>query len=231
MPSIVIADKADGTGFAATLAGFAAELVRVYAVPADGTAAWAAVASRTGPGAVDVPAAPGPWAVYAAPDAAPSSLTAPVLGYATDPAEAWATKCRRSVAAALAALAVPEIDGRYYEQLFPDLSNVRYPCCTLTVDGESERIADVVNTANDVGYPVRVVFHDNAHLVDHERLARYEQWREAVVTHFHQRRRDPLGILPGLMYHTAEPLTVADPSLPTYQHYASGLVVRSWVRH
>lgn len=139
-------------------------------------------------------------------------------------ADAVATRVRAAIKARLLLLDLPEIDGRVYEQFYPDDSAATYPCVFLTLEGQSEQEVESTALSDYVAYPVRVMIADTHHPGDHTMLAAYEKWRELIAAAF---RNHQLAAVPESVRCRIEPLVIADPSLPMYQHFVSGLVVRA----
>lgn len=227
MPTLSLLDNADGSGITLTVDGFGAgRMLNVFtSVPG---LDWSFASFVVGDGIHTIPVAPGLVSVYVAADDDATLFTPPRTVYATDPEEAVATRCRRAVGQVIAGLALPLVGSNIVEGIFPDDTAVQYPVCHLSVEALTETVQVVVTELNDIGYPVQVMYADNNHMLWHSRLRVYEVWRERTIAAFEGKHLEGV---PESMYCAVEPMMIADPKLPQYQHMVTGMVVRCFTRH
>ena len=229
--TLTLTDKRDGTGITAAVAGSSGGTVTVWSMPMADGVPFAPAASRVGDGPLALPLPARLHWLYAAEGAAAT----PVQGCAaTDGRDKPPTRCRRAVAARILTLGLADPAGGrplpVHEQIYPDETGVAtYPCVILSVEGSAE--TDGPNgtfAADDEGYPVKVMIADRlGSPPDHSRLPVYEAWRYAIKRAFAGQ------YLPGVPESAecrVEPYLIADPMLPQYQHFASGMLIRCFCR-
>jgi hypothetical protein len=223
--TLSVADAADGTGVLAAVAGTLGAAVTVYAAGVADRTPFGPAGSRTGDGPLTLALPPRLYWLHAATAAAVS----PVVGVAaTDGLDKVPTRCRAAVAALIGAMDLTGLT-RIYEQIYPDETGVTYPCVQITVEGAAETTGpNGTYAADEVGYPVRVAICDRlSQPPDHRKLPQYEAWRYAISRAFDGRFLDGV---PESTRCQVEPYLIADPLLPQYAHYVSGLMVRCFCR-
>lgn len=227
---LVLTDKADGTGVTAVVSGAGGGTVVVYALRFEEAliaAGFAAVASRSSNGTVNLPLASGFWWVYA--DDGTTRTTTYGVKSSTS-LDKPPTRCRGAIATRIVGMNLPGLGTKVYEQIFPSEIGVMYPCVILTIEGTSEtKGSNDTTAADEIGYPTKVMIADrlNNAAPDHNQLPKYEAWRYAIERAFSGQ------LLPGVPeceYCATEPFVIADPMLPQYQHFVTGLTIRSFCR-
>lgn len=146
----------------------------------------------------------------------------------TDGTLAVATRVRDSIAERFALTGLPCVAaGRIHKQIFPDPSNMEFPCTLLTTEDVSEEFQPGLNELDYIGRPCRVQIADRVSEYQHDDLPDYEYWREKLMRAvLHQQ-------LPGVtecIQCEITPYIIADRNLPQYQYFVSGFVVRALCR-
>ena len=228
--ALALTDNADATGLTATVTGSAGGAVGVYAMPMAAGAAFYPVATRTGSGVLALPLPPRLYWLYAAEAAA---VTAVQGAAATNGLDKPPTRCRNAVAAKIAALGLTNPTGglplKVYQQIYPDATGVLFPCVILSVEGSTETTGPTGTTeTDDRGYPVKVMLADRQGTPpDHRILPAYERWRFAIERAFDGQFLDGV---PESGTCAVEPYLIADPLLPQYQMFVSGMLIRCFCR-
>ena len=228
--SVTWLDSGDGTGGVATVAGTAGAAASVWSMPMADGEVFSQAGSRVGDGPVTLALAPRLYWLYAA---SAGSVSTVVGVHVTDGNAKAPTRCRAAVAARIRALGLTTPGGAtmpVIEQMYPDEATIStYPCVVLSVDGATE--TDGPNgtwAADDRGFPVKVQICDrNGVPPDHRMLPTYESWRYAIERAFAGQ------YLPGVPESgscTIEPYLIADPAMPQYQFFVSGMLVRCFCR-
>ena len=229
--TLATTDNRDGTGMTAAVAGSSGGSVTVWAMPMADNVPFALIATRTGNGTLPLPLLPHLYWLYAAEGAAVTPVQG---GSATDGLAKTPTRCRAAVAARVRTLGLTDpSNGRplpVHEQLYPDETGVQtYPCVILSVEGSTETVGNNGTfAADDKGYPVKLMVADRlGSPPDHSRLPVYEAWRYAIERAFDGQ------YLPGVPESAeckVEPYLIADPAMPQYQHFQSGMLIRCFCR-
>lgn len=225
--ALVITDNKDGTGATATITGSTGATNQVYISRVNGqcgSLAFALAATRVGDGNVTfLPPQKGLWFGYVLSGGALTNL---YYFSVTDGRDSVATRVRRAVVSTLQLLQYPFAQN-VYEQIFPDESNLVFPCAVCTVDGVSETQQGPFSVLDNIGRPVKVMICDRSDRYDHGNLPNYELWRQAADRCF---REQQLAGVPESIQCTIEPYTIIDPKLPEYQFAVTAFTVRALCR-
>lgn len=141
-----------------------------------------------------------------------------------------------AAANAVSALELDLIGGaksRVYARLYPDDTDVAYPCVFVTVEGEMERLVpeQCTNDYDVWEYPVRIWIADNHHPRAHAKRRAYLKARRAIIRRFNFIARTLDETTPAVLdvqSSRVEPEIVFDPQLPQYLHVVCG--VRVWFK-
>ncbi len=131
------------------------------------------------------------------------------------------------------------IGARVYARMFPDYSDVQFPCVFASVEGEMERLVpEECSTGgpgigDDAGYdvweyPVRLWIADNTQPRAHSRRRAYLRLRRAIIGLFNFKAHPLAETTPAVLAVQSarvEPEIVFDPMLPQYQHVVCGVRV------
>lgn len=225
--TLSIVDNEDGTTATATITGTLGDTVSVYTGRVNGqlgAVPMTLAGSRVGDGNLTLTLSRGYFFAYAiTPSQARSDLT---YFKVTDGQDAVATRIRAGVVATMKLVPIP-CCVNIYEQMFPDESNVSYPCIVCTVDGVQETDESSLSTVDDFGRPVKVLIADRVDKYDHEQLPNYENWRQALIRCFVNQQ---IPGVPESVRCKIEPYVIIDPNLPQFQHMVSGFVIRAVTR-
>lgn len=225
--TLSIADNTDGTGATATISGSSGGSVTVWIGRVTGelgTVVFSSAGSRTGNGTLAIATTTkARYFGYAVDGTDRSNL---VYFAVTETADAVATRLMEAIRDTLSLLAIPPV-ANIYEQMFADESNIKYPCTILSVEGLSESITTKLNSHDDYGRPVKVMFADRADRWDHTKLAQYESWRQAGIRCFVSQQ---LAGVPEVVSCVVEPYVIVDPNARQYQHMVAGFAVRATTR-
>jgi hypothetical protein len=228
--NLTATDNANGTGVTVTISGVSAS-VSLFAGRVDAGATgqpYASAGSVAGNGSFTVALSPGLWWLYGVSSGVVSPM---VCVLSSDGTAKVPTRCRQAIKARIESLGLVGLDGGVIEQIYPDeVTVVAYPCIILTIEGTTESSGpNDTSAADDRGYPTKVMIADrlNNPSADHTQLPKYEAWRYAIERAFAGQ------FLPGVPeseYCSVEPYQIADPMLPQYQHFVTGLLIRSFCR-
>lgn len=225
--TVTITDNADGTGATAVVAGTSGAGVVAHVGQTTGlvgSVPFSFSFSRTGDGSLPFAITrKGLYFAYTLVGGLPVDLSYFAV---TDGKHAVATRVRAAVVSTIKSLLIPPALN-VYEQMFPDETNVKFPCVICTVDGTQESEALILNNHDDIGRPVKVMIADRADKWEHRKLPDYELWRQSIDRCF--RNQQLIGV-PESVVCKIEPYVIVDPNARQYQHMVSGFVVRAVCR-
>lgn len=228
MLTLSLTDHADNTGFVASVAGSLGATVSVWYTPADRPwpgDAWALAGTRTGDGDLAVAVPNRFYFCYAS-----------IVGEATPPERVAATSGLASVAQrvqdAVAALvklcALDRIGDNVLTQVLLDVSEYRYPCAAVYLEGLSESEEKSTNGSDDIVYPAAVfLFDSGVKRSRHDHRSWVQKCRQQV---FRALRNRHLAGVPESVIVRVRPGVIAQErydganGLP-WQYYAGGFTV------
>lgn len=119
---------------------------------------------------------------------------------------------------------MPDIGSNVYIQIFPDESNIKFPCVLVTTEGEKETPVGGTNYTIEKWRPVRVIICDRMSPARrHENEPYYLDWRDTIYNTFWHQRLASVGNVSGC---EITPEIVFDPKLPYFQYIVTGMVLR-----
>lgn len=228
--TLLYTDNGDGTVTLQTADPADASAVSVYSVGQSGPMPLFDSGDTGGTGSITFTLPAGSYSAVAT--SLLGSGTAPPVFFVTPGDQtgggqlAVATRLRRCVKARFSLVPTP-IGDRWHEQMFPEETNLLFPCGLLTTEGVNETYTPRTSGRDDWGRPVKVLLCDRADVWEHEKLAQYELWRERLMRSVSQQR---IPGLPESVVTTIEPLVVIDPNANKFQFMVSGFVVRAQTR-
>lgn len=223
-------DNGDGTVTFQTADPPDESTVFVYVVGVPGTMPLFTSGNTNGNGEVTLTVPPGAYSVVAI-SLLGSGTAAPVYFVTSGDQtgggqQAVATRLRQCLKSRFS-LVNTVIGSRWYEQMVPDETNVKFPCGIISVDGVSETYTPKTNGRDDWGRPALVQICDRADKIEHGKLPAYELARERLMRSVSQQR---IPGLPESKITTIEPMPIIDPNLPKFMFVVSGFVVRAVTR-
>lgn len=152
----------------------------------------------------------------------------PVYFYVTSTDEAVATRFRAAIKARIQLLALDGIaSDRIYEQWTPDETNLDYPCIVLTPQNVRETVRANFTNTSDIGRPCRVLICDRVDKLEHDKLPRYELWRQQIERAFSEQQLPaPFENVICKIEHDA----IIDPHEPAFQMMVSEFAIRGIMR-
>lgn len=239
VPSLTIADLADGTGATATVASSDASstnTIRVQQFAPTLAASWTSKGSRTGDGTVSLSITTagiylGKCDSVLSSEAVTSNIVLFAVTRATTSVHElclYAVEC--GVRALIDADALPGLDKgtQVFGQKTLDKNLLSYPCVAVCLGlGTSEQERPGTNTRDDIGYPVYVVYCERQDQNYGASRPDYLLIRERLYRYF---RRNTLAGASTVYDCTVEPGPIIEIAPAEFQINASVLTVRCWSR-
>jgi hypothetical protein len=119
-----------------------------------------------------------------------------------------------------------DIGDSVHVQMFPDSSNITFPCILVTTEGEKETPVGGTNFTGEFWFPVRVIICDRASTRRNENEPYYFYWREQIYMNFWHQKILGLSEICGCEIDTE---VIFDPRLPFFQYIVSGLLLRFYI--
>lgn len=121
--------------------------------------------------------------------------------------------------------AADNIGNRVYSLLYPDGTDMTYPCVQVTQEGLTEKLVRRTSEADQWEYPNWVYIADSGVRGDvlHRRKYLYMRWRKAILSVFDGKRLAGVAEVIGC---SVDPNVFIDRALPQYQHVISGMIVK-----
>lgn len=243
--SIASTDNQNNTGLTVTVSGSdSGSTNTLYASPVfqgNNPLAWVSQGSRTGDGTIAASVATAYWFLYVAASLVSGvpALSPPIIGLASLAVQSMQTQVELAIQAKIQALTlnglatppgnipasrVYRFDTPMSDDLLPMIT---VPCVIVSPPAAPEAIKNVVNTAEDIGFPVNVLILDHCAPRQQGQADTYKLWRQQISRAVRYQR------LPGvpLVYTVSlEPKELLSWQPPKYEYVFSAMTFRAWVR-
>jgi len=220
-PTLVVVDKADGTGATATISGGDAGATNTVKTSPISTPNWSTSGSRVGNGTVNLALSVGFYWGYCESVLGGTAMTVPVWFAVTDGTDPVAIRCLDAVAAGIQGLGLSG-SPTVVKQKFPWNAGAISPGIFLSLVPES--VTPATNKADDIGYGVMVTMirasNHNLTIADGKTAL---GWREAISAAF---RSKPLAGVSEVYTVRCEPTSVFWAEGFKEQYDVSALVLR-----